>query len=234
MDNPGADPLRYDAANDHPAEVGGMMHYYMPEGARVLDVGCGTGSVTIVANRGKSNSVVGLEPDPTRCARARSRGFEVFEGTLTAEFADEHGPFDVVVFADVLEHMIDPEEALILAIRALRPGGLILASVPNVAHWSVRLMLLFGKFDYEDVGIMDATHLRWFTAKSFRQLITKAGLEVVTFRQTAGVDLGVNHKATFGLVPPYILRPFIRLLVRLFPRLIGCQHFVVARRPITV
>lgn len=165
------DPLRYSGQSDDPTEVPGMLRALMPELVRVLDVGCGTGSVTAVANGGKGNDVLAIEPDADRSAVARERGIEVFCGFLDEEFIARKGPFDVIVFSDVLEHLPSPDAMLKLAISGLRPGGIILASVPNVAHWSVRLNLLFGRFNYTETGLCDATHLRWLRApfKGFSQ-----------------------------------------------------------------
>lgn len=229
-----ADPLRYDAANEHPAEVGGMMRKHMPEGVRVLDVGCGTGSITAVANRGKGNTVIGLEPDPTRAALARSRGFEVHEELLTSEFVERAGRFDVIVFADVLEHIPDPQKTLNIAISALKPGGLILTSVPNVAHITVRLMLLFGRWEYQQVGIMDATHLRWFTAKTYRRFIESSGLDIEAFHHTAGVYTPSYSGLSIKRAVNRIRRLVIGSLVAILPGLFGFQHFVVARAPLNI
>ncbi len=98
-------------------------------------------------------------------------------------------PFDVVMFADVLEHLADPFSLLCIAKTALAPAGSIVASVPNTAHWSVRSDLFRGRFEYRKWGIMDATHLRWFTSSSLRFLFESAGLSVQAERVTAGIDL---------------------------------------------
>src|SRR3954454_3701490 len=91
------DPGRYDGHTDDPREVAGMLHALMPNNVRVLDVGCGTGSVTIIANRGKNNAVFGVEPDPHRAAIARSRGIETHCGVLTTDYLSKHGLFDVIM-----------------------------------------------------------------------------------------------------------------------------------------
>lgn len=82
-----------------------MSHTLMPSGVRVLDAGYGPGSVTLVANRMKNNDVHGLEPDPQRAELCRSRGIATVFGELDDTFSVRHGLFDVVVFADVLEHL---------------------------------------------------------------------------------------------------------------------------------
>jgi 2-polyprenyl-3-methyl-5-hydroxy-6-metoxy-1,4-benzoquinol methylase len=97
-----------------------------------------------------------LSSPTQRSAIARDRGIEVLCGFLDEGFTARNGPFDVIVFSDALEHLPSPDDMLKLAIRGLKPGGIILASVPNVAHWSMRLDLLFGRFNYAESGLCDA------------------------------------------------------------------------------
>jgi methionine biosynthesis protein MetW len=132
------DPCRYDGDYSTDAfEVAGILRSFLPSGVRVLDVGCGTGSMTNIVNYGKDNIVSGIEPDETRAAIARSRGIEVFCGALTEEYCQiQQQNFDVIILADVLEHVADPALLLDFAARLLNPGGIVLISVPNVAHWS--------------------------------------------------------------------------------------------------
>jgi methionine biosynthesis protein MetW len=221
------DALRYGSHLDDPFEVAGMLHDMMPPNVRVLDVGCGTGSVTLIANRDRGNTVCGIEPDPDRAAAARGYGLEVHTGLLDEAFIAEHGRFDVVMSSDVVEHTAAPAEFLQMMARALHPGGLLLISVPNVAHWSVRLNLLFGRFDYEPVGIMDSTHLRWFTARTIVDLVKRTGFEVLEMRQTAGAELPVYHRGLLRRLPGRCRAA--RLLTRALPRLFGAQHVVKAR-----
>ena len=92
---------------------------------------------------------------------------EVFCGVLTEDYLRRQGPFDVVILADILEHLAEPAALLRLVARELNPGGMVLISVPNVARWSVRWHLMRGRFDYTETGIMDVTHLSWFTLVPF-------------------------------------------------------------------
>lgn len=225
-----ADPLRYDGHDDDPREVAGMFRAAMPEGVRVLDVGCGAGGLTALVNAGKKNHVLGLEPDAQRAAVARSRGIAVITGVLDEDFVRTNGRFDVIVFADVLEHLPSPANILRLAWKALDDHGQLLISVPNVAHWSVRANLLVGRFDYEDCGIMDSTHLRWFTVKSLRALLERSGFQVRSFSHSAGTTLPVYQRTVFRWIPSTVRSPLVRSATRLFPRIFGCQHVVVAEK----
>lgn len=208
-----------------------MLRSLMPCGVRVLDVGCGTGSVTVIANSGKGNEIVAIEPDEVRAAVARSRGLEVQESLLDANFMQGREAFDVVMASDVLEHVAAPAELLNLMVRAAKPGGMLLISVPNVAHWSVRLNLLFGRFDLEPDGIMDATHLRWFTARTVRDLIEGTDCQIASLQQTAGASLPVYHRGLLGRVPKASRAWAVRILTRLLPRLMGVQHVLVVHTP---
>jgi 2-polyprenyl-3-methyl-5-hydroxy-6-metoxy-1,4-benzoquinol methylase len=223
-------PLRYDGHSDDPYEVAGILRSLMPENARVLDVGCGTGSVTIIANRGKGNSVLAVEPDTDRSAVAIARGIHVFQGLLDHKFMSERGPFDVVMFADVLEHLPSPDDMLKLAVSGLKPGGVVLASVPNVAHWSLRLKLLFGRFDYTETGLCDATHLRWFTQHTIQTLFNNHALEILSLEHSSGFFLPVYHSRFFKFVPGRMLRKTIHLMTRALPRLFACQFVIRARK----
>jgi methionine biosynthesis protein MetW len=223
------DPLRYDGHIDAPQEVARMLAELVPVAARVLDVGCGTGSVSRIIADTRDAKIIGIEPDSCRAAAARARGLDVHEELFTPAVLQLLEPFDVIVFADVLEHVADPGNFLQLAHRALLPGGRVIASVPNVAHWSVRVDLLRGRFDYQPTGIRDATHLRWFTAESVRRLFESSGLRVVSLRHTAGVTL-----PEYGTRRPWrwmsrdLRDPIIRSLARRFPLLFGCQHIIHA------
>src|SRR5262245_49400337 len=97
---------------------------------------------------------------------------------LNAGLPDLHGPFAAIVYGDVLEHLVDPLGVLMGLNRFLSPEGAVVLSIPNVAHLWVRLSLLAGRFDYGDRGILDRTHLRYFTRRSFLEMLARADLEV--------------------------------------------------------
>jgi methionine biosynthesis protein MetW len=226
-------PLRYSGQDLDPAESTAMIASMIPSGARVLDVGCGTGSVSRLIIDARGCTVLGLEPDADRAAAARANGIEIVGAQMTEELIPQLGLFDVVLFADVLEHLVDPFEALRLAQKFLHVGGAIVASLPNIAHWTVRLDLLRGHFDYQPVGIMDATHLRWFTRRSLYRLFTQAGYRVVEIKASAGMWMEVYQSLPWRWLPRRVLRKLLQGAAYTLPTLFGCQYVLRAepKRP---
>lgn len=151
---------------------------YVPESARrILDVGCGSGAFGRLLRSGRDGlELWAVEPDGAAAQAAR----DGFDHVIVGEFPEPALPargFDVVVFADVLEHLATPEHALAEAARLLAPGGCVLASMPNVRHWRDVLapLLLRGTWTYTERGILDRTHLRFFTRSSMRALFEDNG-----------------------------------------------------------
>ncbi len=158
----------------------------VPTGARrILDVGCGAGAMGAELRRERGGTGVGsievwgIEPVAEAATAARDRLDQVMavpvEDALAA-LPDRF--FDAVVFADVLEHLVEPAEVLRAAARKLTPSGRIVVSIPNVRHWSVVGELLQGRWEYQDAGILDRTHLRFFTRAGVVALLEEAGLVV--------------------------------------------------------
>jgi 2-polyprenyl-3-methyl-5-hydroxy-6-metoxy-1,4-benzoquinol methylase len=147
----------------------------------VLEVGCAIGYFTkAMVKRGCK--VVGIEIDPEAAARAEEWAERVVVGDIDRgevwdQLDDES--FDVVLCGDVLEHLRDPLGALQSAVRKLKPDGVVVTSFPNVAHGDVRLSLLQGDFVYRDLGLLDRTHIRFFTLETVRELLRDAGLLIV-------------------------------------------------------
>lgn len=161
------------------------------EGRRVLELGPASGYMSeILCERGCT--VVGLELDAEMASQAARFCERVIVGDLdTLDLDEELGEdrFDVILAADVLEHLKDPLKTLRDLRAFLRPEGYFVVSLPNVAHASVRLALLEGRFDYRDLGLLDRTHLRFFTHESIALLFDEAELAVVEIhRQEAPID----------------------------------------------
>jgi SAM-dependent methyltransferase len=205
-------PLRYDHQSSDPDDVATKLAALVSRTGRVLDVGCGTGSVTEIIKNKTGADVIGIEPDPERQARAVKRGLKVYCGFLSEEFLYQHGPFQTILFADVLEHLPSPGEMLLLAKKGLAPGGAIVASVPNVAHFFVRVKLLCGRFEYRDCGIMDATHLRWFTTDTLHFFFSNLGFAVTDHLYTVNTGMAEYGALPFRWIPHK--NDVIRLMVR--------------------
>jgi SAM-dependent methyltransferase len=161
---------------------------FLPEPpGRVLDVGCGSGRFgEMLKDRRAAMEVWGVELS----AEAHAAALQVLDRALHGPFDDRLGlpeaHFDAVVFNDSLEHFPDPMPPLSLARRLLAPGGRLVVSVPNVRHWTTLKNYLFGgDWRYEAEGVLDKTHLRFFTQRSIVRTLTEAGFAV---RQVQGLN----------------------------------------------
>lgn len=156
----------------------------IPASARkVLDVGCATGRFgESLRTLHPAMEVWGIDPTPHPADRPqpyRNRLVGTYPESLPASET-----FDCVVFNDVLEHLVDPWSALRQTHAHLRPGGSIVISIPNVRHiWVLRPLLLEGKWEYQDWGILDRTHLRFFTRSSAIALVESSGFHVDEVRR---------------------------------------------------
>lgn len=210
-------------------------HYYVSRfvSARqtVLDIGCGQGYVARrLAESGCTvTGIDGLVEPECGASMEFYHRCELSAGLGPVLDRISPRPFDRVLLLDVLEHLPDP--ALIL--RQVRPllerEGRILVSVPNVANLAIRLMLLFGRFDYAERGILDRTHLRFFTRKSIRRLLQDCGYEILEEKATnipAELILGLNPKSRLMR----LIATALHGLTVLLPGLMGYQVMLFARK----
>jgi SAM-dependent methyltransferase len=154
-------------------------------GLRVLDAGCGF-ATTSERIQQLGNEVTGIEESAVACDVASKRLSRVVQADLQqADLGDEQ--FDVLIFADVLEHVPWPVGVLRKYLRWLAPNGSVIVSLPNVGLWSVRFAHLFGRWQYEETGVLDRTHLRFFTRKSARWLLGECGLSPVATTYNPGL-----------------------------------------------
>jgi 2-polyprenyl-3-methyl-5-hydroxy-6-metoxy-1,4-benzoquinol methylase len=170
---------------------------------RVLDVGCSTGYLgRVLAERGCV--VDGVEIDPEAARLAREHLHAVIEIDLDDEDLAQSFPgcqYDCIVLADVLEHLVNPRAVLESAVSLLAPDGAVVISVPNVTHGSVRLALLQGRWDYRDTGLLDRTHIRFFTRESILDLVRESGLAVIELRSTVVDPLSSEVELNSGSLP---------------------------------
>jgi 2-polyprenyl-3-methyl-5-hydroxy-6-metoxy-1,4-benzoquinol methylase len=201
---------------------------------RLLDLGCAGG---LVAERARAlgHHVVGvdlLEQDGAR-ARVDRLILANLDAGLPPE-VEEEGPFDIILAGDVLEHVRHPSLVLEQAHRLLRPRGALIVSVPNFAHWYVRVRAMFGIIDYDRRGILDRTHVRFFTRRSIERDLRGAGFQPVR-RHVTGLPLDVlaRGRGRFSNA----LRLLDRAMVGIRPTLFGYQflyHCAVAPTSVPV
>jgi len=189
------------ANNSHTKIIMRILEDGDAQGKRVLDIGCSQGYLGC-ALKAFGMEVYGVEPSAQAATVAGTRMDRVYNCTLAA-FLTVHAPhmskFDYLIFGDVLEHLIDPEATLVQCHQLLLPDGAVIASIPNIAHVATRLMLLQGRWDYADFGLMDRTHLRFFTRKTMVDLFTRSSYRIVSIDR---VKLSVD--ATGIIVEPYL------------------------------
>jgi 2-polyprenyl-3-methyl-5-hydroxy-6-metoxy-1,4-benzoquinol methylase len=158
--------------------------------SQVLELGCGAGGTgRAMLAAGKAGRYVGIELSESAAAVAAEHLSQVLVGDVESlDLTPLAGRFDALVISEVLEHLRDPWTTLGRLVACLKPGGAVFASSPNVAHWMVIRDLFAGRFQYAESGVMDRTHLRWFTPASYRQMFEAAGVEVDSVGPL--VDLG--------------------------------------------
>lgn len=174
------------------------------ENKRVLDVGCGMATLG-EAIEAKGYSVYGIENNEEAFSIASNRITKVVNADLNdfclLKKMLENNSFDYIIFSDVLEHIYDPLSTLKRYLCFLKSDGIIIISVPNVAVWQNRLGLLFGRFQYEDSGVLDKTHIRFFTFKTAYDMLRYSGLILTKIDYT-----------------PYIIRAFLPLLKKILQK----------------
>ncbi len=202
----------------------------VPKQAHVLELGCGNGAMSQLLSEFCQAKVVGVDQDEQALMQAAQHCHRTYLLDLElpdslAVFAPQS--FDVITLVDVLEHLRDPAALLQRLKPLLRDGGLVLMSVPNVAHASVRLGLLSGAFDYEDSGILDKTHLRFFTEKSLHNLLAVNGYAVqdmvYTYHDLPDAVIA-QYVALLGVIPTQATFAYFRQ-----PQALAYQFIVAAR-----
>ncbi|MFH1833089.1 MAG: class I SAM-dependent methyltransferase [Candidatus Levyibacteriota bacterium] len=192
----------------------------VPFGSLVLELGCATGFVGEFLIKSKKCHVYGVEErkDEAKIAAKRLNGILAIN-IEEKEAIDKiqklhHGKFDVILAMSLAEHLKDLKSFFSLVKKLMDKNGCLIITVPNIAHWSIRLSLLFGKFNYEKYGILDETHLHFFTVKSLKDLIENNGFEITSLK----ID------AEGGGYPKISL-----FLSRFFPNLFAYQILVIAK-----
>lgn len=182
----------------------------IPESAKmILDIGCANGHLGASIRKRQQCAVTGIELVPEVAARASVLLDRVLVGdALTLLTGLPGASFDCIVMADSLEHMVETDGVLAQCRRLLIEGGHLVVSLPNIRHWSTVLMLLSGRWDYAGWGIMDRTHVRFFTISSALDLLRAHGFEHVS----VSANWNNNENQLARQVPPEVLARFPGLL----------------------
>lgn len=159
------------------------LNYITPDSV-VLDVGCACGDFGVLLKKEKNSTIFGLEYDKDSCKIATDTGVyqEVIQfdlETLTNDsFQNYNNKFDYIVCNDILEHLRDPEKTIKILKKFLKTSGVIIASIPNIAHASIKSNLLLNDFTYTPYGLLDETHVHFFTYKSIANMFASAGFSI--------------------------------------------------------
>lgn len=157
----------------------------IPKGSKVLDVGCSTGNFGVYLEREKNCKVTGIDIDSEDIRIAKKKISRAYVMDINSDSVDKLGLFDVVIFADVIEHLENPSSTLSqVAKKLLKTGGKICFSIPNMAHVSVRIDLLAGSFPYKSRGLLDKTHLHFYDFNEVNNVFNNAGLTIKYMKPT--------------------------------------------------
>lgn len=213
-------PTQYDSYLDDPRD--NFAHLLPAAAGSVADIGCGPGGFgRTLRHQYPEARIVGVEAVASQAGHARvDHGYdEVIDGYYPEALADRPEKFDLICFIDVLEHIIDPWAVVEGLHRHLNPGGIVFAAIPNVQLASNITDLLQGRWEYTDTGLLDRTHVRFFTRATAVSLFTEHGYAV------DACD-GANPMANYGPPPKRALRS---LIMRVAPDS-RYLHFVIQAR----
>lgn len=203
---------------------------YVKSNKTILDVGCASGELGSYLKKHLNSKVYGIDVSNKAIKNAKSK----LDKALVCNIETDKLPFknkffDIIICGDVLEHLFDPELSLIKLKRYLKDDGYIILSVPNVANIEIRWNLLRGKFDYQKSGILDNSHLRFFTKNTLLKMIDNCKFKVERMSYTSGFSFYFLKDKTIQKFP--ILLNVKEWLNKIYPTL-TCRQFVVFLRKI--
>ncbi|MCK9920314.1 class I SAM-dependent methyltransferase [Frankia sp. AgPm24] len=186
---------------------------------RALDCGCGAGdNARLLRERGWQVTGVTNDPSERAAAGRECDRIELADLADGLPFAPD-GSYELVVLSHILEHLADPTPLVREARRVLAPDGRILVALPNVLHYRQRAKFLLGHFEYTETGLMDATHLRFFTVTSARRLLVSGGLRILADASTGGLPWWRSRE----FLPEGWVRGADRFVLRQMPNLYAWQ-----------
>lgn len=197
------------------------------KGGDVLEIGSSTGYMTKVF--AKDNNLVDVvEVNVQSAEKASIFANKVFVGSIEDENLQKKitRKYDYVICADVLEHLVNPESVLHFLRTKLKKSGVVLISIPNIACWNMRIDLLRGKFDYQEIGLLDETHLRFYTYYSFLNLLKNCGFSIENIFPTKTKIPFEYSLLKLPIIGMIFVSLFKSLLLMKFPNLV-IYHYVI-------
>ena len=182
----------------------------------LLDIGCGTGAISSMAKKKfHIDEVIGIEKFENAASVAATKLDKVFCGDIESLQLDYAGNyFDCILCADILEHLINPENVLRKLKALLSDSGVLITSLPNIRHIVPLLKIMFDKLEYEESGVLDKTHLRFFTLHTMKKMFAETGFEIQRIENNRSVSLKfrIANVITFGLFKPFSIYQYIFVL----------------------
>lgn len=190
--------------------AGAFVVEFVGTGRRVLEVGCGPGSITRVLATSRQCKVTGIELDPAAIEKATPFCEAIIRTDLNSpnwpKLVADRAPFDAVIAADVLEHLYDPWETLGHMAGLIGPDGFLVVSLPHICHAAMASCLMDGNFQYRDWGLLDRTHIRFFGLKNIQELAARAGLKILDYRYVIKPPEETEFAAGWGRLPASLRR----------------------------
>ena len=198
-------------------------------GKRVLDVGCAGGGLGRALKQQGAVEVVGIERSKEAASIAKEWLDQVFVSDVEGDSLPlEDASFDSIIFADILEHTVDPWSVVASYRRYLKDDGRVVASIPNMRFYAVIARLLFNRWGYRESGILDNTHLRFFTLPTIKEMFSQAGYEIE--RVECSYRL-FEDQSRIGRIGALASRLFCRFIAPLMWRhFFAFQYLIVARK----
>jgi len=188
-----------------------LLRYVINRPARILDVGCGIGLTSeLFKNHFAAEYSVGIEIDKSAAEKAKNRLDKVIMMDLNEQdFSWDGEKFDLIILGDLIEHLNNPRKFLLDLKNLLEQNGIIVISVPNIRNWRIIWMLAFkGDWKYTDFGIMDKTHLRFFTWKSLKEMVNDCGYKIVKTGNRKRIFDSIINILTLNIFKQFFINQF--------------------------
>jgi 2-polyprenyl-3-methyl-5-hydroxy-6-metoxy-1,4-benzoquinol methylase len=169
--------------------------------ATILDVGCGTGATTAYLKQFfDAEYIAGVEINHNAAVKARESLDRVYEQSIeSTDLKLPENTFDLILFLDVIEHLYDPWTVLTRVRRACSETGMIVLSIPNIQHWRAVLKIVLNKWEYTQAGILDRTHIRFFTLHTIQDMVHRSSLTIERLHCSMGPETKILNSMTLSL-----------------------------------